>query len=197
MRDTYRILASDREEILKEQRKTRRKVFVAVFISLFFFTYPLVKSYSPSNRSLKAARKFAQYVSMLRTQAITKKTAIEMQIVLPDMIEVYEGSSCTSEVPMKKLWEISLSTFEPGLVFLNDEWAEKNIQNAPQVIKRICYDYLKGSYLSNDLSTINPGGFGSVFIGDSNLIQNYQDNDLFEPFSEVQISGITEDIQIQ
>src|SRR4051812_29457352 len=97
--------------------RRRRMVILAVLFSIGLFGYPEAKEYYPKWKAFTAGRKLSLYLSMLKTRAILKKMPLEAKFRLPDLIEVYEVSSCGPNAQHTKLWDIRLSDFEVGVEF--------------------------------------------------------------------------------
>src|SRR4051812_28873079 len=133
MNRTIEIIDPEYERKLSRQRKV---IFVVILISLSIFGYPVVKDYEPQWLSLKAARKFSLYLSMIKTRAIVTKTVLEARFRRPNLIEVYEVSSCGPNATHNKLWEIRLSDFEPDVVFATESFVREQIGSKEPILPR-------------------------------------------------------------
>lgn len=150
MKDSYRILASDRERMIREGRKPRIIAVTAGLLSLALFSYPVLREYRPKWQALRASRKLAVYLEGLRTRAILAQAPREARFVPPDRIEEYEVSSCGPHPKVEKRGEQTLGQFASGVVFAPEAWVRANLDARAAVLSRYCYDPMFGSSLHAD-----------------------------------------------
>lgn len=70
-----------------------------------------------------------------------KRIPLEIKMQAPDVISIYEVSSCGPNATSRKLWNASLSEYAKGVEFA---------QHYNHPLTRICYDPLYGSSLLAD-----------------------------------------------
>lgn len=137
----------------EQERKTRRQrklLILAAMLSLCLFGYPVAKEFRPQWQALKAARKLGLYLSMLKTRAILTKLPLEARFKAPDIIEVYEVSSCGPNSLKTKLWDVKLSDFEADVQFASEQWVREEAGIREPILPRFCYDPLYGSSIHAD-----------------------------------------------
>jgi hypothetical protein len=131
--------------------RRQRQVFVlALICSATLFGYPQAKDFYPKWKALSAARKLGLYLSMLKTRAILNKTPIEARFKQPDIVEVYEVSTCGPMAQASKLYETKLSDFEPNVSFAPEPWVRAEAGSKEPFLPRFCYDPLFGSSVFAD-----------------------------------------------
>lgn len=135
-----------------ERRQARQRwfLFLAVLASLALFGYPEAKDYLPKWQALRTGRKFALYLSQLKTDAILKRVAIEAKFQLPDQVDIYEVSSCGPYADRKKVSTMKLSDFGAEVEFAPEPWVRENTDSREPYLPRFCYDPLYGSSVYAD-----------------------------------------------
>ncbi len=180
MRDSYKILASDREEIERHQRKYILMFVTALIISLCLFTFPIMRDYLPKYEALKATQKLSLYISDLKTMAIMNKKAVEIKFIQPDIIEVSELLKCSDQNQKIKISMTTLSEFGKNIIFVDSKWIFSKAPSdehftIPPVIDRFCYDPIQGSSVGEDLKRAKGSDFvGSLFISSIDLIKKLE-----------------------
>lgn len=194
MRDSYQILPSDHAEMMRERRKTFALVSVVVIISLSLFSYPIIKDYKAKWDAYKAAQKFANMLSELKTKAMLKNTPLEARFTAPDIIEIFEVSSCGPNSKRTKLWDDSLSRFQSDIVFVNEAFVRKTTDYKDLVLNRFCYDPLYGSSLHADGVT-----YGTIFLANAAVLQRAMKDEEFDAesmYAELTVAGPSGDFHI-
>ncbi|MGE4231961.1 MAG: hypothetical protein AB7F43_01410 [Bacteriovoracia bacterium] len=173
----------------ERRKKRQRKILtLAVVVGLSLLTYPCLKAYSNRWQTLKAASQLSLYLAALKTQAVLKKTTIEARFVWPDLVEVFETSSCGPRATRKKMWDIRLSAFSAGVVFAKKEWVSSNFSDSEVVLDRFCYDTLYGSSVAADGLAR-----GSIVLAHEESIQNnLADYSVF-----LEVSGASADLRFE
>ena len=179
--------------------KTRRSILitsVALLISLILFSYPVLQDFKPKRHAQKTARKLAEFLTGLKTQAILKKKPILAQFVQPDIIEVYEVSSCGPNAKRLKLWDTTLAEWYTEMIFIDAKWIKANTDWKEPVLTHFCYDPMFGSSLHAD-------GYanGIVFIAHSSVFKrvfaNPDDEGPIDYFAELSVEGASGDFVIR
>jgi hypothetical protein len=134
----------------RQSRKRWRIMVAACLLSLAGFAYPEAREYYTKWLTLQAARKLGLYLSELRTRAITEKVTLEARFSAPDLIEVYEVTSCGPNSHGKKLSGTSLGELEPGVEFAPLAWVRDIAEVKEPYLSRYCYDPSFGSSVFAD-----------------------------------------------
>lgn len=180
MRDSYKILAADREEMQRHQRKYYIMFSVALLISISIFSYSVLRNYSAKWQTLKAARKFAIFIEDMKGKAITSKKPIEVRFIQPDIIEVNELSNCSELNTRNKIITTTLSDFGSNVIFVDSKWIFSKAPSdehftIPPIIERFCYDPTKGSSIGADLKQSADQNFvGSLFLSSIDLVKKHE-----------------------
>ena len=173
------------------ERRTsrRRRVLIAgCLASLAIFAYPEARDFFPKWRSLKAGREFGLYLSMLKTRAIINRSPIEARFKAPDLIEIFEVSSCGPFAERTKLWTAKLSDFEPHIEFAPEPWVRVNSGSREPYLLRYCYDPIFGSSIFAD-GLIR----GGIFLASHSDIEGKRGDHIVQ----VLIEGPSADINIE
>ncbi len=192
----YRILESDRLEMRTKTRRLTLITGVALFISLILFSYPVLQDFKPKRHAQKTARKLAQFLSDLKTQAIVKKKPILAQFVLPDLIEVFEVTSCGPNAKRLKLWDTSLTQWNAEMIFIDAKWIKANTDWKDPVLTHFCYDPMYGSSLHAD-------GYanGAIFLADRTIFKRSfpdpEEESAADYFAELGVIGASGDFVIR
>jgi hypothetical protein len=147
MSRTIEIIDHEQERTMRRQRKV---LFFFILISLALFGYPVVKDYRTQWRALNGARELSLYLSMIKTRAILTKSPLEARFKHPDVIEVYEVSSCGPQATRTKLWEIKLSDLSVDIQFAEEAWVRNQVGSREPILPRFCYDPTFGSSIHAD-----------------------------------------------
>lgn len=196
MKDSYRILASDRERMIREGRKPRLIAVTAGLLSLALFSYPVLRDYRPKWQTLRASRKLAAYLDGMRTRAILSRTPREARFVAPDRIEEYEVSSCGPHPKREKRGEEALGQFASGVVFAPEAWVHAKLDAGAAVLSRYCYDPMFGSSLHADGLAR-----GSIVLATAEILQRKAespDDDVLQDLvAEIGVNGPSGELELE
>mgnify|MGYP001564366904 CR=1 FL=1 len=185
MRHSIEIIDPEYE---RAQSLKRRALFLAALVGLCILGYPEVKDFSTDWGAMRAGRKFALYLSMLKSRAILNKVPLEARFRAPDLIEVSEVSSCGPNATQKKLWTAHLSDFSPDIQFAPEVWVRQNAATREPVLPRFCYDPLFGSSVFADGLA-----HGSIFIAHEKDIANSRGDHVMQ----IMVEGASADLTLE
>lgn len=175
----------------KREVRRRRALTVVCIVAFCLFAYPELRDYSSKWRALKAGHKLARFLSSTKTKAILDKTPLEVQFRLPDLVEVFQVSSCGPGAERNKISESRLADLEKDVVFAEEKWVRQNVDSqgaGTPILPRFCYDPIFGSSLLAD--GIAHGG---VFLAHSRDVSE----DRGDHVIEILIEGASGDISIE
>lgn len=153
---------------LERQAKLKRKMMItAIVISFCLLAYPKVKEYLPQWYAMKAASRLVSFLSNIKTQAVLKKNPLKVMFEAPDLLVVYEVSSCGISTYEKKLSQLQLSNWAQKVVFVSPDWVRTHTSSREHILRSFCYDPLYGSSLAAE-GLLN----GTIFLAHQDALEN-------------------------
>lgn len=185
MSRTIEIIDPEQERKISRQRKL---LLLAALASLCLFGYPVAQDYKTQWHALKAGRKLSLYLSMLKNRAILTRTSLEARFHNPDIIEVYEVSSCGPNATRTKLWDAKLADFEMDIQFAGESWVREQTGSREPILPRFCYDPTYGSSVYADGLA-----HGGIFLAHKLDLENNRG----DHFVQVNVEGASGDLSIE